>query len=168
MAVSSAATEVAKIALGSTEVAKVSLGSTEVWTSATFAPSGMTKSGSFQIPASFTTVTGWTADTTTYPGSTVSGNGIVAQGSKTGATLAANLPYSGGNYGGGNKQARLLVNGVVVATGTASTGKISGTMTVSTTYDIAVGDVVTVQVDTSYALPEGAVAAGTNTWVRIT
>ncbi len=168
MAVSSATTTVAKIALGTTEVAKVSLGTTEVWTSATFAPSGMTKSGSFQIPASFTTVTGWTADTTNYPGSTVSSNGLVAQASKTGATLAANLPYSGGYAGGGNKQARLLVNGVVVATGPANTSKTSGTMTVSTTYDIVAGDVVTVQVDTSYGLAEGNVAAGTNTWVRIT
>lgn len=59
----------------------------------------MTKNGSFATKISFADITGWTADTSTYPGSSVNSNtSLVAQAAKSGATLTANIPFSGGIY----------------------------------------------------------------------
>lgn len=128
-----------------------------------FAPSGMTKSGSAQaLTGSYATITTWTADTTNYPGSTVSSNGVVAQGGKSGATVAASLDLTGGfSY---SASVRILVNGSIVATGSSTGGT---PMTVSTTTTITSGDVVTVQ-GISSGVSNPSVATGANSWVRIT
>lgn len=127
-----------------------------------FAPSGMTKSGSdYGLTTSYTTITTWTADTTNFPGSTVSSNGVVAQGTKT-ATVAASLALTGGfSY---TASVRILVNGGVVATGT---GTEDTPMTVSTSTAIVTGDIVTVQ-GTASGIDNPSVATGANSWVRIT
>ncbi|WP_280412519.1 hypothetical protein [Nocardia asiatica] len=128
-----------------------------------FVPSGMTKSGSAQtLTTSYAVITGWTADTANYPGSTLSGNGVVAQGAKTNATLTANLALSGGFSW--TVTARLLVNGSVVATGS---GTSSTPATVSTTHNINNGDVVTVEAIFS-GVSAPAVQTGSGTYVRIT
>lgn len=129
-----------------------------------FAPSGMTKSGSYGFSGSYTTITSWTADTSNYPGSVVSGNGVVAQGSKSGATLTANIPFGGGFSS--TTTVRIQVNGVTVVTGSGNSSS-SGTATASTTYDISNGDVVTVQ-GQSVGVTPTTVSSGTDTYVRIT
>lgn len=128
-----------------------------------FAPSGMTKSGSAQaLTTSYAVITSWTADTGTYPGSTLSGNGVLVQGSKSGATVAASLVLTGGfSY---TVTCRILINGSVAATGSGTSGTPA---TVSTSATVANGDVVTVEAIYSGVSPP-SVATGSSTSVHIT
>lgn len=128
-----------------------------------FAPSGMTKNGSQALNSSYATITSWIADTTNYPGSTVSSNGVVAQGTKT-ATLTANIPYTGGFSQ--TTTVRIQVNGTTVVTGSGN-GADNGTATATTNTPITAGDVVTVQ-GTSSGVGTTTVSSGTSTYVRIT
>ncbi|MET8774027.1 hypothetical protein ABZV58_03265 [Nocardia sp. NPDC004654] len=132
-----------------------------------FAPSSMTKSGAggMGAPSQWNVVAGWTADPA-YPGSTVSGNGLRAQGSAV-ATISAVLPFSGAGTSG-NHQARLLVNNVVVATGPVVTGT-AGTMTVSASVAVTADDPVTVETthDITFSGWQASITAGAGTYVRI-
>lgn len=109
----------------------------------TFAPSGMTKSGTQAFSTAWAQVNGWTADAATYPGSTVSNNALVAQGAKAGATIAASITY-GNSSTNFNRQIRLKLNGTVIATSPGSTA-YSGTLTASATRDVVAGDKVTLE-----------------------
>lgn len=128
-----------------------------------FAPSGMTKSGSSQtLTTSYAVITTWTADTTNYPGSTLSGNGVLVQGTKSAATVEASLVLSGGfSY---TATCRILINGSVAATGSGTSGTPA---TVSTSASVANGDVVTVEAIYS-GVSGPSVSTGTSTYVRIT
>ncbi|MFD3511067.1 hypothetical protein [Nocardia sp. NPDC058666] len=134
-----------------------------------FSPSAMTKNGNVVTGASGTwnVVPGWTADNVGYPGSVVSGDGLRTQGGSATAALSANIAYSGAGMPG-TFQARLLVNTVVVATGTAVTGT-SGTMVVNATVAIAAGDVVTVEIthNVTTSLWYATITGGAATFVRI-
>ncbi|MGK8554401.1 hypothetical protein [Nocardia gipuzkoensis] len=130
-----------------------------------FNPSGMTKSGTFPLSSSWQTIPSWTADTATYAGSTVSGNGLVAQGTKSGATLTANIPFASGSFNA-STTVRILVNGTLIATGSAVEG-VSGTASCTATATVATGDIVTVQ-GMSTGITSTTVSAGTGTYVRIT
>ena len=115
-----------------------------------FLPSGMTKNGSFTLATSYSTVTSWTADTTNYPGSTVSSDGLVVQGGKSGASVNASLVVSNSNPAGVNATLRLILNGNTgspLATGSAVSVPAFGstTVTVSATANLSNADVVTVQ-----------------------
>ncbi|NCL75702.1 hypothetical protein [Rhodococcus sp. YH1] len=152
-----AATAIAKVALGAVAIEKISLGAALVWQAVTFLPSGMTKNGTQNFTTSWALLTGWTANTGTYPGSTVVSNALQAQGGKTGATISVSLPYTGSFTN--PHTARILLNGAVIATGTPN-GAASGTMTATASdVTLADGDDVTVEVmvDT-YA--DGSVSAG--------
>ncbi|MGS2807381.1 hypothetical protein [Nocardia sp. MW-W600-9] len=132
-------------------------------------PSGMTKNGTSPMGAAntWTTVPGWTADTTTYPGSVVSGDGLRPQSSHGGAQLSAAVVFAGGTMSG-NYQARLLVTGTVVATGAVVTGT-SGTMTVTGAASVSTGDTVTLEVFSSVQSTwQATVSGGAGTYVRIT
>lgn len=150
------AADVKKVAFGSLEVQKASLGDALIWQAVTFLPSRMTKTGTQSITASWTTVAGWSPDTTNYPGSTVVSNALQAQGPKTDATITASLPFTGGfSY---PRRVRILVNGVVVATG-PEVAAMSGTLTATTSpIGVLEGDDVTVEVIAQFA--NGAVSAG--------
>jgi len=133
-----------------------------------FTPSGMTKTSNYSgsaVNSTYKTIPGWTADA----GSTVSSNGLVSNSTKIGATLAATVVAST-SFSGATVTLRLQVDGVTVATGPTSTfsgGSWNSVPSVSTTRDIAAGDVVTVQ--WSCGPSENwlsVVAAGT--YVRIT
>lgn len=152
-----AATAIAKVALGSVAIEKISLGAALVWQAVTFLPSGMTKNGTQNFTTSWALLTGWTADTANYPGSTVVSNALQVQGGKTDATISVSLPFTGSFTQG--HIARIKLNGAVIATG-PSNGASSGTMTATASnVTLADGDDVTVEVmvDT-YA--NGSVSAG--------
>ena len=123
----------------------------------TFAPSGMTKSGTQSFTTSWALLAGWSANTGTYPGSTVVNNALQVQGSKADATIAVSLPYSSTFML--NRRARIKVNGTVVATSAAFTAP-SGTITVSATnVTVADGDDIAIDVITeSYA--DGSISSG--------
>lgn len=136
-----------------------------------FNPSSMTKSGAAQkLTSTFADIVTWIADTTGYPGSTLSGNGLRNQGGNAAATVTATLPFSGGGGGGGTQQAQLAVNGIpVVPAGAVITGT-SGTLSVTATLKLADGDVVTVQAQCTAQLTgwESSIQTGAGTFVRIT
>jgi hypothetical protein len=125
----------------------------------------MTKSGAFTIPASYTKITGWTADTTNYPGSTVSSDGLVVQGANSSATITANIPWTASL--GMTVTVRIKNGTTVIATGTGVTGT-SGTSTATATgQTVAAGDNITVEIISTQA-NFGSVTTGTNTYVRVT
>lgn len=132
-----------------------------------FLPSGMTKNGTQAVGAGFADITSWTADAATYPGSTVDSNtSLVAQSSKASATLTASITVTGSGSSF-NYAVRILVNGVVVATGSNVAGN-GGTITVpcSTTAAINAGDLVKVQITGPGSF--GTVASGATSFLTIT
>lgn len=133
---------------------------------ATFSATGATVNSSGQPTIVYNTFVtlNITADTTNYPGSTVtSGTQLNSGGTKASATIAASVPFSGGFFGGGGT-IRVLLNGTVIATGAEASGS-GGTATVSTTHAIASTDYVQVQFEANGS-PVPAIGSGG--WLRIT
>ncbi|MEV6323522.1 hypothetical protein AB0M45_20345 [Nocardia sp. NPDC051787] len=129
-----------------------------------FSPTGMKKNGStFPIPASWGDITGWVVDPA-YPGSTLSGDALVASGTKDSATITATVPFSGGTYfGGSGTQVRILVNGTQVGSAGAFVAAGSGTATCTVTTNLVAGDLVKVQIQGSTYNPVPTVTANTPT-----
>ncbi|MGW6423523.1 hypothetical protein ACWF82_12670 [Nocardia sp. NPDC055053] len=134
-----------------------------------FAPSAMTKNGTGTMGNynAWTVVDGWTADTVGYPGSQVSGNGLLVQSGGSSVPLTANVVVSGA-LTTGNFQARLLVGTTVVATGATVSGT-GGTLVVTATVSLVAGDVVTVEAyhTIQSSAWEATITAGAATFVRI-
>ncbi|WP_141717667.1 hypothetical protein [Nocardia altamirensis] len=141
-------------------------------------PARMTKSGTQPMPEDdeWGQITGWVADTEGYPGSVVVGTkkeGLKALSEQKSATVTAAIAYTGATKGRGaatKLQARLRVNSTIVATSQPPMDGPAGTLSVSATVDIAVGDVVTVE---ALSVPvsggeAGTVSANTGTFVQIT
>jgi hypothetical protein len=117
----------------------------------------------------FTQITGWTADTTNYPGSTVSSNALVVQSTATGRTVASSVAWTAG-FSGNSIEIRVKQNGTVIGTGSTSTSSPS-TVTV-TGVSVTSGDTITVEVEDtstggSFGQP-GTITSGTTTYVRCT
>lgn len=133
---------------------------------ASFAPSGMNKNGStFTLATSYTQVTGWTADTTNYPGSSVTSDALNVQGSTSNATVSATCPWSSSLSC--TVTLRLFKNGSQIVQGSGSSGT-SGTATASVGgISLAPGDTITLQaVSTQGSFT--SIASGSGTFVRIT
>ncbi|MGW4371032.1 hypothetical protein ACWEKT_35860 [Nocardia takedensis] len=114
---------------------------------ASFQPSSMTKSTAWSgMTNAYQVVPGWTADTTNYPGSSSSAEGLVVQSPKASATLAASIVFSAQSFFNATVTLQLSVNNVVVATGAVCTVNMnsSATATVTTTRSVAAGEVVRV------------------------
>ncbi|QLY30826.1 hypothetical protein H0264_38080 [Nocardia huaxiensis] len=124
------------------------------------------------MDTSWKTITGWIADPQ-YPGSAVSGDGLVVQNGKVGATVEASVPFTGHATLDSDVTLRLMVNNTTVAvTGVAKTCPevVTTTVTASGTYTVATGDVLTLQVqgEWSFASQNPTIAAGAAAYVRIT
>lgn len=133
-----------------------------------FAPSGMTKNGSAQ---------NWTGDATVQvtgmvaeSGSTLSGSALLPNGAKTGATVNAQVSISNTNFMP-SITAELRKNNVLVPGGSVTVSTIStstATLTIPTrTVDVVATDQFTLHITPSSSMG-GTVAAGVNTFVRIT
>lgn len=136
---------------------------------ASFVPSAMTKTTpTYAVTTSYGLVTGWLAETATYPGSSVSSNGLVAQAAKVGATCAASLVVTNA-ANAINCTLRLKLNGTVIATGTATsvTGFGSTTVAVSTTATVAASDSLTVEALAGFN-SQLTIASNAASYVRIT
>lgn len=107
-----------------------------------FIPSGMKLSSSFaaQPDNSYQQITGFAADTTNYPGSTVSSNALVLQSSGS-TTLSASASWSAALSGQG--QLQIERNGTVVVTGAAAANNTTGTATATVNITAVSGDLVT-------------------------
>lgn len=131
-----------------------------------FAPSGMNKNGSaFTLSNSYTQVTGWTADTSNYPGSTVTSDALPVQGSTSTATVSATCPWTSSLSC--TVTLRLFKNGSQIVQGSGSSGT-SGSATASVgSITLAPGDTITLQaVSTQGSFT--SIASGSGTFVRIT
>ncbi|WP_143861457.1 hypothetical protein [Nocardia amikacinitolerans] len=126
-----------------------------------FTPSGMTKSGTepWANGSIWTTITSWTPNTGTYPGSSVTSDGLNVQGTKTGATIAASVSFTGAL--GGTHTIRLIDQANnVIATGTGI-GGTSGTCTVTAnSVDLTSITNVRVQMHSTAGSSSGTVSAG--------
>ncbi|MCC3333607.1 hypothetical protein [Nocardia abscessus] len=130
-----------------------------------FAPSGMNKSGSATLSNSYAQVNGWVADTTNYPGSTVSSNALLAQGSKGNATVTATCPWTSSLSC--TVTLRLFKNGVQIVQGSGSSGTSGTAIATATGVTVAPGDTITLQaVSTQGSFT--SISAGAGTFVRIT
>ncbi|WP_280333107.1 hypothetical protein [Nocardia wallacei] len=141
-------------------------------TATVFAPSSMTKDGTFtQSSTSYTKVTGWAADTTGYPGSTVSSDELVIQSSSTGITIAASVVWTGSSF---TRQItmRLLQNGTVIATGSAASIPVSpgtGTATVTATnVTVTAGDVIRLEAIRDFGTGNPTATTNSASYVRAT
>ncbi|WP_306358864.1 MULTISPECIES: hypothetical protein [unclassified Nocardia] len=136
-----------------------------------FLPSRMTKNGDWgTLGTSFYPVESWTADTVGYPGSSLSGHGLVVQGSNAAAAIRFDALVYNGNTSYVDCTLRLLVNATPVATGTPqSIDPFGGTTTATVTITTAVnaGDAITVEAKANVS---GwlTIKTGTGTFVRIT
>ncbi|MEC3955794.1 hypothetical protein VMT65_22365 [Nocardia sp. CDC153] len=135
-------------------------------------PAGMTKSGaawSTTINAQYAQITGWTADTTNYPGSSVSSDGLVASSSKSNANLAASIVFTGGSFSDMNVTLKLAVNGTPVITGAAKSVPAGSTTTVTVTGNATLNanDKVSVLAVTDSSLQAVTANANSASWVRI-
>lgn len=129
----------------------------------------MNKSGtSAVLTTSYQTITGWTADTSGYPGSSLSGNGLSANGSKTGATLSTTCAVANSTAAGLTVTLQLMVNGVAKVAGspTSVTGFATTNVSLSGNTNVASGDVITLQALGNSGTYLTIVASGT--FVRIT
>ncbi|WP_459954900.1 hypothetical protein [Nocardia sp. IFM 10818] len=139
-----------------------------------FQPSAMKKDGVAWsgMDKSWKTITGWTVDPA-YPGSTVSGNGLVVQSGKAGATLEASVPFTAGMFSGADVTLRLTVNGTPEGV-TGSLQNVASnsvtTVTVSGQFTVVTGDVITLQVksESAVAAYNPTIAAGAVAHVRVT
>lgn len=122
-------------------------------------PAGMALSSSFSAAASssYQQITGFAADTTNYPGSTVSSNALVIPSTAT-YTLSASASWSStfSSYAGTLEIER---NGTVVVTGSAGVAGSTGTCTATTTLACTAGDLITLWYEYSLYLATTVTAA---------
>ncbi|MFR9750504.1 hypothetical protein ACL02S_05660 [Nocardia sp. 004] len=139
-----------------------------------FQPSSMTKSGTWSgLNTGWSTISGWAADTSGYPGSSVvGGNGLLSLGGKSDATITAAVVFTASVFSQPNLTLQLLLNNVVIATGIpkAATANAATTITVSGVATIAAGDVITVQATSNNVVTtyNPVAHADTASYVRIT
>src|SRR5690606_26387815 len=115
-------------------------------TVSTYTPVGIYKDGNASLTTTLADVAGWLPDSA-FPGSTVSGNGVVVASTRAGQqiSIAANI----NNTSALTRQYRIsiLVNGVAVVNGSDVSISASGTqqLTLTHTMDLTEGDIVKLQ-----------------------
>ncbi|WP_330185032.1 hypothetical protein OHB26_16455 [Nocardia sp. NBC_01503] len=136
-----------------------------------FAPSGMNKNGSQSGPSNgnWTQVTGWTADTANFPGSSVSTDALAGQGTKAGATVATSISWAPSTgFINNTLGIRIKQNGTPIATAaptTTSPAHVSAVVTVSP------GDKFTVEVQDDSGYPpnwKSTINGGASSYLQIT
>jgi hypothetical protein len=135
----------------------------------TFRPSGMTKNGTLAWAgsAAWVTITNWTANTGTYPGSSVDGSHrLVVQGSKTSASISGQAAYTGGGFARTHSIRLIDQSGNVIATGSPNTAT-SGNCTVSAT-GVNLSGVTAIALQMSGDFSPGTMSAGAGTFLTIT
>lgn len=123
-----------------------------------FIPSRMNKNGTATVSTSFAAVSGWTADTGTYPGSSVSGgNALVVQQAGSG-TITVSATW---NIGIGTTvfSVNITVNGVVMATASSGTAA-SGTTGTTYSGSFALSDLIRLEAKSTNASFTANLTAG--------
>ncbi|MFC3963501.1 hypothetical protein [Nocardia jiangsuensis] len=134
-----------------------------------FSASGMNKNGAQAGPNTMNAwieLTGWTADTGAYPGSTVTTNkSLVSQGSKVAAVVSGSVSWTSNAFTPAAVSMRLKLNDIVIATGT-----VANPATASATVTVANGDRVSVEIKDggSFTSLYPATVNAAGTFARIT
>ncbi|TDP29744.1 hypothetical protein [Nocardia ignorata] len=137
----------------------------------TFQPSGMNKSAGTTIGTSYAVVPNWTAETATYPGSTLSGHGLVVIGSTANGRVEVSLVVANGSFSQvATVTLRFHLNGNATPFHTSAGTNVpaNGSATVTTFVTgvtLAGGDVITVQAISTAATNARTINSG---WLRIT
>lgn len=133
-----------------------------------FTASGMTKNGTYNSSTNSTwlTVPAWTADA----GSTVSSNGVVANGTKSDAVVSGQLSINNSGIFGFPASVRLLVDGVVVKTLTGVNLAVGVNLVpiVAEAGPVTSGQIVTIQYSIATYAGYATIASGASTYVKIT
>lgn len=155
--------------MGDSQVGALALGDTVFWQS--FQPSGMTKNGTqaWTNSATYASLNNWTANTGTYPGSSVDGSHrLVVQGSKTGATITAQVPYTGSAFAQAHTIRCVNQSGTIIGSASSSvTTAPNGTVTLTLT-GVDLTGITAVGVQTAGGLSPGTVSSGAGTYLTIT
>ncbi|AUS31723.1 hypothetical protein C1M55_12165 [Rhodococcus qingshengii] len=138
-------------------------------TAVTFQPSGMTKNASAQtVTSTATQIAGMVAES----GSTLSGNSLLPNGSKTGATITAQVSITDVNFSPSSVVVELRKNGVLIPGATLTANTVSGTAKLYTiptvTANVTGTDQYSLWVTVASGISGITVTAGANTYVRIT
>lgn len=142
-------------------------------TAVDFTPSGMTKNGTFGLGSSYVQMTGWLANTTSYPGSTVSSNDLVVQSSGAGKTIEASIIWTSTSSSFTRSVTmRLKLNGTVIATGATATvpGGIGNTVTATVTatgVTVVAGDLIRLEATGVNTTNQPNANTSTSSYVRI-
>ena len=134
-----------------------------------FSPSGMTKNASAQtVTSTATQIAGMVAES----GSTLSGNSLLPNGSKTGATITAQVSITDVNFSPSSVVVELRKNGVLIPGATLTANTVSGAAKLYTiptvTANVAGTDQYSLWVTVASGISGITVTAGVNTYVRIT
>lgn len=134
-----------------------------------FSPSGMTKNASAQtVTSTATQIAGMVAES----GSTLSGNSLLPNGSKTGATITAQVSITDVNFSPSSVVVELRKNGVLIPGATLTANTVSGTAKLYTiptvTANVTGTDQYSLWVTVASGISGITVTAGVNTYVRIT
>lgn len=135
-------------------------------TAVNFQASGMNKATSTHgLTTSYAQVNTWVADTSGYPGSTVSSHSLVVNGTKGSATLEARAAFTSSLAC--TCTLRIFKNGVLAVQGSASASSTNGAATASGgSISVSNGDLITLQAIASNNF--GSISIGTGTYVRCT
>lgn len=135
----------------------------------TFTPSGMNKSGTYNPGTTYAEVPGWTADTATYPGSSLSGNGLIVQGNISNGTISGQLSCQvPSNSTTHSVDMQFYKNGTTLLGTTTPVSCPAGVTTVVTgsltNVNLVAGDIITVRTKKSNAF---GLTVTTASWVRL-
>ncbi|WP_433660809.1 hypothetical protein ACQPW1_00520 [Nocardia sp. CA-128927] len=136
-----------------------------------FRPSGMTKSGTQNWAVGgddWLDLISWTPNTGTYPGSSISANRLVVQGTKTNAAVSASVGFSGAGFASDHRIRLVNQSGAVLVTG-APVSAQAGTCTASLTgVNLSGITTIGVQMSCPNSFGNGSVSAGAATSLTIT
>jgi hypothetical protein len=129
----------------------------------------MTKNASAQtVTSTATQIAGMVAES----GSTLSGNSLLPNGSKTGATITAQVSITDVNFSPSSVVVELRKNGVLIPGATLTANTVSGAAKLYTiptvTANVAGTDQYSLWVTVASGVSGITVTAGVNTYVRIT
>ncbi|MFE3196278.1 hypothetical protein ACFXHA_45285 [Nocardia sp. NPDC059240] len=123
-----------------------------------FLPSKMNKNGTANLTTSYAPVQGWTADTGSYPGSTVSSpDALVVQNTGASVKITVSATWSVG-IGSTVVSLNITVNGGIVATIDSATAS-SGTTSTNWTGAVAQGDLIRMEAKAASAF-QPSISAG--------
>ncbi|MFC9995767.1 hypothetical protein [Nocardia sp. NPDC127526] len=171
MTISLSSIAIPKASFGVTELHKISIGSTQVWASDAFTPVRANIATGHISTYEWKRVIGLTADTASYPGSTVTSDQLVVPAAGTGVTITASIRWENSKVASYPVSMRLKVDGVIVKGETqfdigAKASKVC--IVEATNQTVRVGSLVTVESTNDFVTGPVIVADVASNFLRVT